>query len=76
MTCSDFQRNAGLSGQITTSELNIDTDSVYLKENLEFCIRRDERGGSDGVPFSPGVGNSLRKRKGIDLNNMTITNSQ
>lgn len=48
-----------LSSECTRFEVNTETGYMYLKENLEFCMRRDERGGSDGVPFSPGVGNSL-----------------
>lgn len=50
-----------LSSQFTANEVNIETGYIYLKENLELCMRRDERGGSEGVPFSPGVGNSLEK---------------
>lgn len=48
-----------LSSEFTRFEVNTETGCMYLKENLELCMRRDERGGSDRVPFSPGVGKSL-----------------
>ncbi len=53
------------SSECTRVEVSTEAGCMYLKENLEFCMRRDERGGSDGVPFSPGVGNSLEKQTAI-----------
>ncbi len=56
------------SSECTRVEVSTEAGCMYLKENLEFCMRRDERGGSDGVPFSPGVGNSLEKTDGHPMN--------